>query len=320
MVKIFPILSVQSVESLPFREPGCRIRVDEVPFVNSNEGDLVFLTKLQKKMCRIERAVPILVGTGIIAAMIIISLMLFHYVLVDFYSPYRRRMDMEALRSMFASHLLALADVLSYVGFVVTVFVLWDTKGGDGGALDTQLPIIGGLSVLVLVLSQGFLIVAVFWGLRSTKLGYEIGLDAPVRSLLEHLKQGKRMSQSDWLILFPGLLLLDAEVIKHLPWKKELVDYTNMLAADGFPHAYFAWVAFWAGVLEDLPQVALQVAFMIVIEEDDGWAIIGAMASLTLSVADVMIKIILPLLVKLYASNAAHLTHSDAMRMTIEMK
>ena len=226
---------------------------------------------------------------------------------------------MEALKSMFASHLLALADVLSDVGFIITVFVLWDSKGGEGGALDTQLPIIGGFSVLVLVLSQGFL-VSVFWGLGSRRLGCEIGLDAPTMSLMDNLMQEKGMGLSDWFVLFPGLLVLDAEVIKHLPWKKELVDDTNVLAVDGFPHVYFAWVAFLAGLLEDLPQIALQIAFMIVIEEDDGWAITGAMASLTLSVADVMIKFIFPLLVKLYASNATHLTRSDAIKMGIEMK
>ena len=66
--------------------------------------------------------------------------------------------------------------------------------------------------------------------------------------------------------------------------------------------------------------MALQAAFMIVIEEDDGCAITGAMASLTLSVADVMVKFIFPLLVKLYASNATHLTRSDATKMGIEMK
>ena len=65
-----------------------------------------------------------MVETGIIAAMVIISLMLLHYILVGFYSPYRRRMNMEALKSMFASHILALADVLYDVGFIITVFVL----------------------------------------------------------------------------------------------------------------------------------------------------------------------------------------------------
>ena len=227
---------------------------------------------------------------------------------------------MEALKSMFASHLVALADVFSDVDFIITVFVLWDTKGGEGGALDTQLPIIGGLSVLVLVLSQGFLVVSVLWGLMSRSLGYNIGLDAPNSSLMEDLKQGKGMDLSDWFILFPGLLVLDAEIIKYLPWKKELVDDTNVLELDGFPHVYFAWVAFLAALLEDLPQMALEVAFMIVIEEDNGWAITEAMASLTLSVTDVMIKFILPLLVKLYASNTTHLKRSDAMKMGIEMK
>ena len=79
------------------------------------------------------------------------------------------------------------------------------------------MPIIGGLSVLVFVLSQGFLVVSVFWGLMSRYLGYMVGLDAQTRSLLEDLKQEKGMDLSDWFILFPGMLVLDAKVIKHLP-------------------------------------------------------------------------------------------------------
>ena len=98
------------------------------------------------------------------------------------------------------------------------------------------MPIIGGLSVLVFVLSQGFLVVSVFWGLMSRYLGYMVGLDAQTRSLVEDLKQEKGMDLSDWFILFLGMLVLDAEVIKHLPWKKELVDDTNVLAVNGFPH------------------------------------------------------------------------------------
>ena len=182
------------------------------------------------------------------------------------------------------------------------------------------MPIIGGLSVLVFVLSQGFLVVSVFWGLMSRYLGYMVGLDAQTRSLVEDLKQEKGMDLSDWFILFLGMLVLDAEVIKHLPWKKELVDVTNVLAVNGFPHVYFAWAVFLVGFLEDLPQMALQVAFLIVIEEDDGWAITGAMASLTLSVADLMVKSIFPLLVKPYASHATHLTRLHAIKMGVEMK
>lgn len=64
------------------------------------------------------------------------------------------------------------------------------------------------------------------------------------------------------------------------------MDEMNRIAQDGFPHKHFANVAFVAGLLEDLAQVVLQIAFMIVIESNDGWAITGAMASLTLSVAD----------------------------------
>ena len=64
-----------------------------------------------------------MVGTGIISAIVIISLMLLHYIFVGFYSPYRSRMNMEALKSMFASDILSLADALSDVGFIITIFV-----------------------------------------------------------------------------------------------------------------------------------------------------------------------------------------------------
>ena len=65
--------SFESLEPLPFRETGCRIRKSEVPRVNPQGGGPTFLTNLQKDTCKIERGLPILVGTGIIAAMIIIS-------------------------------------------------------------------------------------------------------------------------------------------------------------------------------------------------------------------------------------------------------
>ena len=69
-----------------------------------------------------------------------------------------------------------------------------------------------------------------------------------------------------------------------------------------------------AGLLEDLPQIVLQIAFLIVIEEDDGWAITGAMASLTLSLADSMVKFIFPILIKRWIPHESHLTRVDAMR------
>ena len=68
--------------------------------------------------------------------------------------------------------------------------------------------------------------------------------------------------------------------------------------ADGFPHKYFARVAFVAVLLEDLPQIVLQTVFIVVIEGGDGWAITGAIASLTLSITDFMVKIAFPLCIK----------------------
>ncbi|CAD7698163.1 unnamed protein product [Ostreobium quekettii] len=116
---------------------------------------------------------------------------------------------------------------------------------------------------------------------------------------MDYLKEGKKMQKYDWLVLFPGLLLLDVEIIKHLPWGADLkVDGKKMVDNDGMPHKYFTWVAYIAVMLEDLPQVVLQVAFVVVIEEDDGWAITAAMASLTLSMADVLVKLVFPPFIK----------------------
>ena len=54
---------------------------------------------------------------------------------------------------------------------------------------------------------------------------------------------------------------------------------------------------------------------MIVIESDDGWAITGAMASLTLSFADAMIKFVFPLLIKQIVPHEAHLTRESNLKL-----
>ena len=46
--------SFESLEPLPFREPGCRIRKSEVSLVNSHDGGPILLTKLQKETCRLK--------------------------------------------------------------------------------------------------------------------------------------------------------------------------------------------------------------------------------------------------------------------------
>ena len=228
-----------SIEPLPSLETGCRNKENVVP-----REELIFETQLRKDVCLIEVLIPTLVGTGIIVFMLVISFMLFLYMLVDFYSPYRQRMSKERLKEMFAAHLLALADVLSDIGFIITVFVLWDTKIGESRK---HLFIIGTLSSAVLVISQVYTMCAVYMGLTSRKLARDVRLDVSLRSLLEYLKEGRGMCKADWLILFPGLMVLDAEVIKHLPWGREMIDDTNKMAEDGFPHKYFANVAFVAG-------------------------------------------------------------------------
>ena len=68
-----------------------------------------------------------------------------------------------------------------------------------------------------------------------------------------------------------------------------------------------------AGLIEYTSQIALQIAFIVSIDEDDGWAIIGAMAFMMLSIADVMVKFVFPMVVKLFASNKTHLTREHAL-------
>ena len=81
----------------------------------------------------------------------------------------------------------------------------------------------------------------------------------------------------------------------------------------GVPHSHFLSVAFVAGLIEDVSQIALQIAFIVSIEGDDGWAITGAMASMTISVADAMVKFVFPMVITLFASNRRHLTREHAM-------
>lgn len=66
----------------------------------------------------------------------------------------------------------------------------------------------------------------------------------------------------------------------------------------GFSYNYFAHVTFVAAMLEDLPQILPRLAFIIAMEEEDGWAITGAMASLTVSVADAMFRFGFPVLLR----------------------
>ena len=53
-----------------------------------------------------------------------------------------------------------------------------------------------------------------------------------------------------------------------------------------------------AVLFEDFPQIVLQSVFVVVIEGSDGWAITGAIASLTLSVSDLIVKTAFPLLIR----------------------
>ena len=309
--------------SLPDIEAGCRQKAQEFQHLKDTSLEKpAFVTSLKKDVCKVEKLVPTLVGFGIIGVLVLASLSLVCCLGLNFRSYSRERISLEKAKAMFASNLLSLADVLSDVGFIITVFILWDSKIKPGikgevvveGEDHIGLFLIGVLSIIVLLTSQLFTIVSVYFGLMRKGIREELDVDSTGWSLMEQLKHDGQMKLCDWLLLFPGLLFLDAGVIKYLPWGESLINNSNKVAGiDDFPHKYFARVAFIAGILEDLPQMALQIAFTYVIEEDDGWAITGAMASLTLTVIDSMVKFVFPLLMKYMIPKETHLRRMRAM-------
>lgn len=76
------IKSFISSGPLPFDEPGCRSRRNEVPYITASGGDPTFVTNLSKRYCIVKRVVPILVGTGIMLPMVFVSLLLFSNALI----------------------------------------------------------------------------------------------------------------------------------------------------------------------------------------------------------------------------------------------
>ena len=244
---------------------------------------------------------------GIMLSMIVVSLLLLCNALHRYYSPHQGRIEMQVLVNAFATRLLALADVFSDVGFIVTVFILWDAKAGQPR---TFLLVIGVLSTTAFVVAELYMIINSYAGLISRRIMKEIEFDTPTTTLLEYLNREQGMRMKDHFILLVGLMALDVGMFEYLPWGDLVVVQSRQ---NGVPHKHFLSVAFVAGLIEDVSQIALQVAFIVSIEEDDGWAIIGAMASMTLSIADAMVKFVFPMVVTLFASNRRHLTREHAM-------
>ena len=299
------IESFFSIDPLPFDEPGCRHRRNKVPKKTSSDGDPIFVMSLARRECFVEIVVPILVGVGIMLSMIIVSLWLLFNALHRYYSPHQVRVEMQVLVNAFATRLLALADVFSDVGFIVTVFILADAKGSR------SLFVIGTLSATALVAAELYMIINTFSGLHSKKIMKEIEFSTQATTLFQYLNREQGMQMKDWLIVIVGLMALDVGVLEYLPWGDLMIGKSER---HGVPHTHFLSVAFVAGLIEDVSQIALQIAFIAIIEEDDGWAITGAMASMTLSVADAMVKFVFPMIVILFASNRRHLTREHAIR------
>ena len=111
------------------------------------------------------------------------------------------------------------------------------------------------------------------------------------------IENWRAMRRRDMLLLFPGLLVLEIEVIQHLPWDQSIS--TNATVADGFPHRYFARAAFMAVFFGEFPRILLQNIFIGVIKGSDRWEMMGAIASVTLSVSDLtMENSFIPLVMK----------------------
>lgn len=149
--------------------------------------------------------------------------------------------------------------------------------------------VIGILSTIVLVGCQLYVTISVYAGLVHKLPGCDV-------ALTENLRGTDVMCQWDWLLLFPGLLVLETEVIKHLPWGQTILNNATM--PNGFPHKYFARVAYMAVLFEDFLQILLRRIVVVVIEGSDGWAITGAIAPLTLSASDLIVKTAFSFLMK----------------------
>ena len=284
------IKDLAMVEEVPYSEPGCRSRQNTIPFLKPRPGnDTAFMTNLVKYECYVEKILPTFVGLATIVVIITMSFLLLRYIFLSQNpnSVHQRPMTKRDLRNMFGVHVLALADVLSDAGFIVSTFIMW--QGQCPREKDARLLAIGILSTVVLVGSQLYVAIAVYVALGRKMTGQ-------TTPLFQSLRIGQAMRKRDWFLLFPGLLVLETEVIKHLPWDSSISLDDDV--ADGFPHEYFARVAFVAVLLEDPPQIVLQTIFIVLIEGSDGWAITGAIASLTLSITDVIVKLAFPLCTK----------------------
>lgn len=295
--------NVKSSEALPYFEPGCRTRHNRIPLLRPmEEEDIAFVTKLQYNKCNIEKLMPMVVGIAINVIILVVSYLLFRYVLLSrvFILHHQLHITKQDLRNMFGIHILALADVVSDVGFVVSVFIAW--KCQDPGEGDVKLLVITILSGIVLAGCQLSMAILIYMG------------------LWHKLADLKDMHKRDWFLLFPGLLLLEAEVIKYLPWdisRSGNEEATSMSSSDditlvsrsdeaeGFPHKYFARVAYVSIVIEDLLQIVLQSIFMVVDESRDGWAITAAITSLNFSITNFIVKGAFPFLLRMHTSQGA---------------
>jgi len=268
-------------ERLPFSEPGCRSRRNTIMPSNLNSANHGrFVSKLEKNECIIEKVIPTLVGIGLISSTVLVTFLLLRYLVLRRRSMpnYRRRISAQELRNMFTMHVFSVADVLSDVGFITNMYILWE--GRDPAERDSRLLVIGILSSIVIVGVQLYGAISVYIGLNRKLPGQKM-------SLLQALQSKEAMKKHDWLLLFPGLLVLEADVVKHLPWDRLLFigSEGNELQLD-----YFTQVAMRATMIEDSFQIVLQVFSIYVLEASDGWAITGAIASLTLSVTHFIVK------------------------------
>lgn len=297
------LIDITSSEALPYFEPGCRTRRNTIPLLRPMaEQDIAFVTKLQYNKCNIEKLIPVLVGIAMNVIILVVSYLLFRYVFFSRVFILHRQLHItkQDVRNMFGIHILALAGVVSDMGFVVSVFILWKYQGPEEE----------GVKLLVIAILSGIVLA-----------GYQLSMTILIYMGLWHkLVDLKDMHKRDWFLLFPGLLFLEAEVIKYLPWdisrsgneettstssSDDIILVSGSNKAEGFPHKYFARVAYVFLLIEDLLQIVLQSTFLFVDESKDGWAITAVIASLSFSIINFIVKSAFPFLSRTYTSRGA---------------
>lgn len=285
---------VVSYDGLPYYAYGCQKRTNLIPNVlPESENGRAFQTKLVLKAgdCLIINVASRYAGFGVVGWMFVASGLLLCYICLTSKSRGWDKTSSQATKEMFVGHIWAFLNVLLDQAFILTTFlVIWD---GDG---DWVILAIGLASLAAHLAVQFYKTVGVWKGLVSAKVGNDVGLQIPNRCLLQELRNGGQMRFGDWILIFIGILIFEVEIIQYLPWDPAMIKDRIDPKKNGFPHRYFAHVAFVARIMEDLPQVALKTIYLVFLSGWGFWATVIGVLSLTVSIGDLIAEIIHPLL------------------------